>query len=193
MKGLIIDNYDSFTYNLYQYFGELDSFQIDVVRNDKITLTEVKKRDYDYFIISPGPGHPAVSRNFGICTELLQTLSFTVPTLGICLGHQGIGHCFGAKIVKAKKPMHGKTSTISHDNKGIFTDIPQNIEVARYHSLIIDSTSFPSSLEISATTSNGEIMGIRHRKYFIEGIQFHPESILTFYGKKIIKNFLEMI
>ena len=193
MKGLIIDNYDSFTYNLYQYFGELSSSQVDVVRNDKLTLREIKERDYDYFVISPGPGHPAVARDFGISTDLLQTLALNVPTLGICLGHQGIGYSFGTKVVKAKKLMHGKTSTILHDNKGIFAGIPQNIEVARYHSLILDAATVPSSLEVSAQTTEGEVMGIRHRNYLIEGTQFHPESILTLYGKKIIKNFLDMI
>ncbi|MFX0060736.1 MAG: anthranilate synthase component II [Candidatus Hermodarchaeota archaeon] len=193
MRGLLIDNYDSFTYNLYQYLGELESGRIDVARNDQITLDMLEKAGYDYFVISPGPGHPANPRDFGICADILRSLAKYIPTLGICLGHQGIGHYYGAKIVRSSYPMHGKTSIITHDREGVFYNLPNPISAARYHSLVIDPTTIPEHLKISAKTQDGVVMAIRHKQFPIIGIQFHPESILTGEGKNILKNFLNMV
>lgn len=196
MKILIIDNYDSFTFNLYQYVGEILTqqdieFTLDVVRNDAATIQEIKKRGYDKIIISPGPGSPSNNAYFGICDRVITDLGKNIPVLGVCLGMQGIAYCFGGQIIKAKVPMHGKTSNIKHDGKGVFSNLPQNLEVMRYHSLIADSNSLPSCLEISSTSLDShEIMGLRHKAYPIEGIQFHPESFATEGGKKILENFL---
>jgi|SRR6185369_4185888 len=196
MKVLLIDNYDSFTFNLYQYVGEILSehekqFVLDVVRNDEITLSEIKKRKYDKIILSPGPGDPSDKAYFGVCAQVITELGKKIPVLGVCLGMQGIAYYFGGKVVRAKKPMHGKTSLIAHDGLGIFKGIPQDIEAMRYHSLLVDRDSLPKSLKISATAQGtGEIMGLRHRVYPIEGIQFHPESFATEAGKIMIKNFL---
>lgn len=196
MKILILDNYDSFTYNLYQYIGEIlqkksDSFTIDVVRNDVITLKEIKKRKYDKIIISPGPGDPKDKAYFGVCAEVLTKIGKNTPVLGVCLGMQGMAHYFGGRVIRAKLPMHGKTSIIGHDGKGIFKDLPQNLEVMRYHSLIAEPTSLPSDLVVSSKSKDtDEIMGLRHKKYPIEGIQFHPESFATEGGKQILENFL---
>jgi len=196
MKVLIIDNYDSFTYNIYQYVGELlqgenNNFVLDVVRNDELSFAEIKKRNYEKIIISPGPGDASDPTYFGVCAQVITALGKKTPVLGICLGMQGIAHYFGGKVVRAKKPMHGKTSIISHDEKGVFDKLPQGIEVMRYHSLVVEKESVPDCLLITAETKDsGEIMGLRHKKYPIEGIQFHPESFATEAGKKMLENFL---
>lgn len=196
MRILIIDNYDSFTYNLYQYVGEiLTSAQkksvIDVVRNDEISLSEIKKRKYNRIIISPGPGDPSKKKYFGVCADVITKLGKKTPVLGVCLGMQGIAHYGGGKVIRAKLPMHGKTSVIEHDGKGVFLGLPQDIEVMRYHSLVVEKASLPKTHIVTATAKDtGEIMGLRHTKYPIEGIQFHPESFATEGGRQIIKNFL---
>jgi anthranilate synthase component 2 len=190
LKVLVIDNYDSFVYNLVQYVGELGAKPI-VYRNDEITLSQALKLDADRIIISPGPGTPEDVRYFGVCKKILQNMSCKIPTLGVCLGHQGIISTFGGKIIRAKRLMHGKTSLIKHDCQGIFKKIKNPFEATRYHSLVGDRKNMPSCLKITAeSTDDNEIMGVRHIEYPIEGIQFHPESILTTDGKKIIKNFL---
>jgi len=191
MKVLVIDNYDSFVYNLVQYIGELGAETI-VHRNDQINLTEAAKILPDRIVISPGPGTPEDEKYFGICTSILQNLSPVIPTLGVCLGHQGIINAFGGKVVHAKKLMHGKTCIIKHDQKGIFSNVRNPFVATRYHSLAGERDTIPSCLEITAEAlDDGEIMGIRHVKFPIYGVQFHPESILCEDGKKIIKNFLE--
>lgn len=194
MKVLIIDNYDSFTYNLYQYAGELLEakklqFILDVVRNNKITINEINKRNYDKIIISPGPGDPSDKAYFGVCGKIITDIGRKTPLLGICLGMQGIADCFGGQVVKARLPMHGKISVITHDGKGVFKGLPQGLEVMRYHSLIAEKETLSKTLDITAQ-ANGEIMGLRHKKYPIEGIQFHPESFATEGGKKMLANFL---
>jgi anthranilate synthase component 2 len=196
MKILIIDNYDSFTFNLYQYVGELLSkkeknFILDVFRNDKITFSEIKKKKYDMIIISPGPGDPSETVYFGVCKDIITKLGKTIPVLGVCLGMQGIAYCFGGKVIQAQKPMHGKKSIISHDGKGVFATLPQELEVMRYHSLIVSNKNLPEVFEISAVSKDTkEIMGIRHKTFPIEGIQFHPESFATEAGKQMLENFL---
>ena len=191
MKVLVIDNYDSFVYNLVQYIGELGAETI-VYRNDQVTLKQVKALKPDRIVISPGPGTPEDTRYFGVCTEILQHVSCEVPTLGVCLGHQGIIYAFGGKVVSARKLMHGKTSKIKHDGKGIFKGVHNPFTATRYHSLAGEKPSIPSCLEVTAeSTDDGEVMGVRHVKYPIEGVQFHPESILCEDGKLIVKNFLE--
>ena len=191
MKILILDNYDSFVYNLAQYVGEIAD-EVVVKRNDEVNIPAVRKLSPDKIIISPGPGTPADPRYFGICTEILRKVSSETPTLGVCLGHQGIVHSFGGRIVKAKRLRHGKTSPIKHDGKGIFRGLRNPFEATRYHSLVADRRTFPDSLEVSAQSEDDrEIMGIRHRVFPIEGVQFHPESILTVHGHRIIENFLE--
>ena len=191
LKVLVIDNYDSFVYNLVQYIGELGA-QTVVYRNDEITLQTVADLKPDRIVISPGPGTPEDEKYFGVCTAILQTLSPTVPTLGVCLGHQGIIHAYGGKIIHAKKLMHGKVCTIKHDQAGIFRGVRNPFNATRYHSLAGERLSIPGCLEITAeAVDDGEIMGIRHVKYPIYGVQFHPESILCEDGKLIIKNFLE--
>jgi anthranilate synthase component 2 len=196
VKILIIDNYDSFTYNLYQYVGEILTarevpFTLDVKRNDEITLEHIKKAKYNKIIISPGPGDPSDKKYFGVCADVITTLGQKTPVLGVCLGMQGIAHYFGGKVVRAKLPMHGKTSVIEHDGKGVFKDLPQGLEVMRYHSLVAEKATLPKSLVITATSwDTDEIMGLRHAKYPIEGIQFHPESFATEGGKRLLENFL---
>jgi anthranilate synthase component 2 len=191
LKVLVIDNYDSFVYNLVQYVGELGS-DVIVYRNDQVTLEQVKRIKPDRIVISPGPGTPEDERYFGVCTAILQQVSQQVPTLGVCLGHQGIIYAFGGKIISAKKLMHGKTCTIKHDEKGIFNGVRNPFKATRYHSLAGDKYSIPSCLQITAVAiDDGEIMGVRHSEYPIEGVQFHPESILCEDGKLVIKNFLE--
>lgn len=191
MKVLVIDNYDSFVYNLVQYVGELGS-DVIVYRNDQVTLEQVKRIKPDRIVISPGPGTPEDERYFGVCTAILQQVSQQVPTLGVCLGHQGIIYAFGGKIISAKKLMHGKTCTIKHDEKGIFNGVRNPFKATRYHSLAGDKYSIPSCLQITAVAiDDGEIMGVRHSEYPIEGVQFHPESILCEDGKLVMKNFLE--
>jgi anthranilate synthase component 2 len=190
LKVLVIDNYDSFVYNLVQYIGELGA-EVIVYRNDQVNLEQVKKLKPDRIVISPGPGTPEETRYFGVCTAILQNVSRKVPTLGVCLGHQGIIHAFGGKIVSAKRLMHGKTCTIKHDEKGIFNGVRNPFTATRYHSLAGDTHSIPSCLEVTAVSiDDGEIMGVRHAEYPIEGVQFHPESILCEDGKLIMKNFL---
>ncbi len=191
MKVLVIDNYDSFVYNLVQYIGELGA-ETTVYRNDQITLLQAAKMKPDRIVISPGPGNPEDEKYFGVCTAILQTLSPAIPTLGVCLGHQGIINAYGGKIVHAKKLMHGKTCTIQHDGQGIFEGVRNPFSATRYHSLAGERDSIPEELEITAeAVDDGEIMGIRHVKFPIYGVQFHPESILCQDGKLIIKNFLE--
>ncbi len=197
MKVLIIDNYDSFTFNLYQYVAELlenENSIIDVFRNDEISLSQIIRNHYDRIIISPGPGHPADPEYFGVCADVLVHLSKDIPTLGVCLGMQGMATVFGGKVVPAKVPMHGKTSIIIHDKKGIFRGLPDNLTVMRYHSLIVEKESLPECLIITAESlDTKEIMGLRHRDYPdypLEGIQFHPESFATEGGMQMIQNFL---
>ncbi|MCX7793511.1 MAG: aminodeoxychorismate/anthranilate synthase component II [Thermodesulfovibrionales bacterium] len=185
---LMIDNYDSFTYNLVQYFGELGE-DVIVFRNDRITLPEIEKINPDRIVISPGPCSP---KEAGISVDVIKRFKGKIPILGVCLGHQAIGAAFGGRIVRAKNLMHGKTSMIFHDGRTIFEGIPSPFEATRYHSLVIERESLPEELIISAWTEDGEIMGVRHRKFVIEGVQFHPESILTRYGHEILKNFLKL-
>ena len=184
---LMIDNYDSFTYNLVQYFGELGQ-EVDVKRNDEITLDYIDKKKHDYIVISPGPCTP---NEAGISVPLIRKFAGVIPILGVCLGHQSIGQAFGGKIIHAKELMHGKTSLIHHLDRGVFSGIPNPFIATRYHSLVIERESFPDCLEITAWTEDGEIMGVKHRTLAVEGVQFHPESILTEYGHDMLKNFLE--
>jgi len=191
LKVLVIDNYDSFVYNLVQYIGELGGETI-AYRNDQITLKQAMVLKPDRIVISPGPGTPEEARYFGVCSAILQHMSCKIPTLGVCLGHQGIIYTFGGKIVSAKRLMHGKTSLIKHDGKGVFKGVKNPFTATRYHSLVGDKSSIPSCLKITAESlDDGEVMGIRHVAYPIEGVQFHPESILCKDGKLVIKNFLE--
>ena len=186
MKILLIDNYDSFTFNLYHYISSL-KVKVDVVRNDKINSNEILKKKYNRIVISPGPGNPNQSGN---CINILKTLYKELPFLGVCLGHQIIGQVFGSKIVQAKKIMHGKTSKINSKKIGILKNLPKTFEATRYHSLIIDKKTLSNQLEITAETDDGIIMGVQHKKYNIHGVQFHPESIKTRIGIKILKNFI---
>jgi para-aminobenzoate synthetase component II len=181
---VVIDNYDSFTYNLVQYLGELGA-ELRVFRNNKVTLEEIGMLNPERIVISPGPGVPAEA---GITEQVIQYFHKTVPILGVCLGHQAIGEVFGGKVVRAPTLMHGKTSQIFHDSKGLFSGLPQGFPATRYHSLIV--TDIPPSLTISAETKDGLVMGLRHREFPTEGIQFHPESIMTVVGKNLLKNFL---
>lgn len=229
MRVLIIDNYDSFTFNLYQYVGEIllenatsspddiapPSHSIRVARNDEISLEEIKQFAPDRIIISPGPGSPDDPAYFGICREVIRQFGQTTPLLGVCLGMQGIASSFGGKVVKASVPMHGKTSPIRHNNSGVFNGLPQDLEIMRYHSLMVEQASLPDCLHITAITSapldptntldpetgnladileqtgnTGEIMGIRHNHYPIEGLQFHPESFATEGAKNLLRNFI---
>jgi anthranilate synthase component 2 len=191
MKVLIIDNFDSFVYNLAQYTGKLGA-QTVVYRTNEITLRNVIKMKPDKIIISPGPGTPDDPKDFGISADIIRQVSLKVPTLGVCLGHQGIAWAFGGKIVSAKKLMHGKTSLIEHEPDGIFKDVPNPLQATRYHSLVCERKSLPKCLQITAESlDDNEIMGLKHREYPIYGVQFHPESILTPDGMKIMKNFIE--
>ena len=183
---LVVDNYDSFVYNLVQYLGELGSEPL-VVRNDTHSVDELMQLECDAILISPGPGRPEEA---GVTCELIRAAAGRVPLLGVCLGHQAIGHVFGASVVRAPELRHGKTSHITHDGAGVFASLPSPLEVTRYHSLVIDTASIPSDLEVTATASDGTVMGVRHRKYEIEGLQFHPESILTQHGHTMLQNFL---
>jgi len=183
---LMIDNYDSFTYNLVQYLGELGE-DVRVVRNDQITVADIEKLGPDYIVISPGPCTP---NEAGISVETIQKLGGKFPILGVCLGHQSIGQAYGGKIVRAKQLMHGKTSMIRHENKGVFAGLPNPFEATRYHSLVIDPDTVPDVLEVTARTDDGEIMGVRHKALPVEGVQFHPESILTQHGHDMLRNFL---
>lgn len=194
MKILVLDNYDSFVYNLAQYVGAQGAYP-EVYRNDAVTVNTIRTRiKPNAIIISPGPGNPCKPRDFGICGEVLEKLSPQIPTLGVCFGHQGIGYVYGAKISEAKNLRHGKTSLIEHDGKYLFKGLPTPIEGTRYHSLVIKKNTLPNELAITATSlDDHEIMGIRHRVYPIFGVQFHPESIKTDVGTQIIKNFMDMV
>jgi anthranilate synthase component II len=194
MRILVIDNYDSFVYNIAQILGELGAEPI-VVRNNQITLEEIKAMNPDGIVISPGPGHPADRRYFGVCTNVITELGPKTPILGVCLGHQGIVHAFGGKVINAKKVRHGKTSTIQFTAEDrLFESVANPFKATRYHSLVADQNEIPGCLEITARAlDDGEIMGIRHKKYPIEGVQFHPESVLTSEGRRILSNFLLMV
>jgi anthranilate synthase component 2 len=184
---LMIDNYDSFTYNLVQYFGELGE-DVRTIRNDEITLAEIEALAPARICISPGPKAPAQA---GISVPVLQHFAGKLPILGVCLGHQAIGEAFGGNIIRARQVMHGKTSLINHTGVGVFKDLPNPFTVIRYHSLAIERSTLPSCLEVTAWTDDGEIMGVRHKEFDIEGVQFHPESILSEHGHQLLKNFLE--
>jgi anthranilate synthase/aminodeoxychorismate synthase-like glutamine amidotransferase len=185
---LVIDNYDSFTYNLVQYLGELGA-QLEVRRNDQTTVEEIAGMAPERIVISPGPKTPTEA---GICLELINKFSGRIPILGVCLGHQAIGQAFGGRVIRAPELMHGKTSMISHDSKTVFAGLPNPFPATRYHSLIVERSSLPDCLEISATTPDGLIMGLRHKTMKVEGVQFHPESILTEAGKQLLANFLKL-
>jgi anthranilate synthase/aminodeoxychorismate synthase-like glutamine amidotransferase len=185
---LLLDNYDSFTYNLAQYLGELGC-TVEVHRNDKISVEEIARRKPERIVISPGPCTP---KEAGISVELIQRLSGKIPILGVCLGHQAIGAAFGGKVIRAPKLFHGKTSSIHHDSKGVFSKLADPFTATRYHSLIIERKSLPRELTITAETEDGIIMGLRHRRHKLEGVQFHPESVLTESGKQLLKNFLAL-
>lgn len=217
MNILIIDNYDSFTFNLYQYIGEIlgetknktgQDFTITVKRNNEITISDIKAMNPDRIIISPGPGSPDDVNYFGVCGQVITEIGKTTPLLGVCLGMQGIAHFFGGKVIRANTPMHGKTSPIRHDEKGVYHNLPQNLEIMRYHSLMVEASSFPNCLEITSVVSNpanldktlheaslvgDEIMGIRHKTYPIQGVQYHPESFATEGAKRLLANFLLQI
>ena len=185
---LVIDNYDSFTYNLVQYLGELGA-ELEVRRNDQTTVEEIARLRPERIVISPGPKTP---NEAGICLEVIEKLAGRMPILGVCLGHQAIGQAFGGKVVRAPQLMHGKTSEIRHDGKTIFSGLPNPFSATRYHSLIVERSTLPPCLEISATTSDGLIMGLRHKEMKVEGVQFHPESVLTDAGKQLLANFLKL-
>ena len=183
---LMIDNYDSFTYNLVQYLGEMGQ-ELKVARNDKITIAQIEEMGPDRIVISPGPRTPSEA---GISVETIKHFAGKIPILGVCLGHQSIGQAFGGEVVRAQRLMHGKTSLIHHDGQGIFNGLPNPFEATRYHSLLIRRETIPDCLEITAETDQREIMGVRHKDYDIQGVQFHPESILTLEGKKLLANFV---
>ncbi len=185
---LVIDNYDSFTYNLVQYLGELGA-TLEVRRNDQVTPAEIERMAPERIVISPGPKTPA---DAGVCLEVIKEFSGRIPILGVCLGHQAIGQAFGGKVVRAPEIMHGKTSSIAHDGKTVFGGLPNPFPATRYHSLIVERASLPGCLEISATSPDGLIMGLRHKEMKVEGVQFHPESILTDAGKQLLANFLAL-
>jgi anthranilate synthase component 2 len=184
---LMIDNYDSFTYNIVQYFGELGE-DVHTVRNDEITLEQIAELNPDRICVSPGPKSP---KDAGVSVDVLKTFAGKKPILGVCLGHQAIGEAFGGNIIRAQQVMHGKTSKITHTGVGVFKGLPSPFTVIRYHSLAIDRASLPDCLEVTAWTDDGEIMGVRHKEFDIEGVQFHPESILSEHGHAMLKNFLE--
>jgi anthranilate synthase component 2 len=193
LKFLIIDNYDSFVYNIAQYLGEL-GVECDVIRNDKITLSEIKERNYDAIIISPGPGTPEDKKYFGICSDVIKEIGSQTPILGVCLGHQGIIDAFGGKVTNAGCVRHGKTSPVNHTDSKLFKDVKNPFRATRYHSLVGDKTIIPDVLEVTATASDdGEVMAVQHKKYLIQGVQFHPESIMTEDGKIILGNFIKQV
>jgi anthranilate synthase component II len=192
LKILIIDNYDSFVYNLAQILGEL-RVEPRVIRNDKITLKSIQRMDPDAIVISPGPGHPADRKYFGVCSDIITHFGSKIPILGVCLGHQGIVDAFGGRVTNAKIVRHGKTSYIRYSSDRLFENISNPFKATRYHSLVADSTTIPSCLEVTAwALDDGEIMGLRHKQYPIEGVQFHPESVLTKEGKNILLNFISI-
>ena len=185
----VLDNYDSFTDNLVQLLGELGA-ELEVERNDQVTVSEIESRAPEARVLSPGPGRPA---DAGILIETVQHFAGKVPILGVCLGHQAIGEVFGGRVISAPSLVHGKTTEVSHDGRTIFAGLPRPFLAGRYHSLVVDPGAVPSSLEVSATTAEGVVMGLRHKRFPIEGVQFHPESILTTSGPKLLKNFLELV
>ena len=185
---LLLDNYDSFTYNLAQYLGQLGE-KLEVRRNDQITLDEIAAMKPERIVISPGPGIP---QRAGITVELIRRFAGAIPILGVCLGHQAIGHAFGGRVVRAREILHGQTSEIRHDGRTIFRGLPQPFTATRYHSLIVERKSLPRELQVSAETADGTIMGLRHKKLRVEGVQFHPESVLTDSGMQLLKNFLQV-
>jgi anthranilate synthase/aminodeoxychorismate synthase-like glutamine amidotransferase len=187
MRVLLVDNYDSFTYNLYQYLGELGA-EVEVVRNDALSADAALATGCERIVISPGPGDPDQA---GISLELVRKAAGRVPLLGVCLGHQALGQAFGGRVVRAPKLMHGKTSPIHHDARGVFAGLPTPFTATRYHSLVVERASVPRCLEVSAWTADGVVMGLRHREHSLEGVQFHPESILTTEGRRLLRNFLE--
>ena len=190
MKFLIIDNYDSFVFNIAQYLG----VESDVIRNDKITVNEIKEKNYDAIIISPGPGTPEDKKYFGVCSDVIKDMGESTPILGVCLGHQGIIHAFGGKVTNAGCVRHGKTSPVDHKNSKLFKEVKNPFRATRYHSLVGDKTVIPEVLEVTATAADdGEVMAIRHKEFLIEGVQFHPESIMTEDGKKILENFIKQV
>ncbi|MFB5632862.1 MAG: anthranilate synthase component II [Nitrosopumilus sp.] len=193
MKFLIIDNYDSFVYNIAQYLGEL-GVDCDVIRNDKITLDEIKEKNYDAIIISPGPGTPEDKKYFGVCSDVIKDMGQSTPILGVCLGHQGIIDAFGGKVTNAGCVRHGKTSPVDHVDSKLFKDVKNPFRATRYHSLVGDKTIIPEVLKVTATAADdGEVMAIEHKDYLIQGVQFHPESIMTEDGKKILANFIDQV
>lgn len=193
MKFLIIDNYDSFVYNLAQYLGEL-GVNCDVIRNDRITIEEIKQKKYDGIIISPGPGTPEDKKYFGICSDVIKKMGHNTPILGVCLGHQGIIDAFGGKVTNAGCVRHGKTSPVNHKDVELFAGVKNPFKATRYHSLVGNKTTIPEILEVTATAEDdGEIMAVRHKQYLIEGVQFHPESIMTEDGKRILANFIKQV
>jgi len=193
LKFLIIDNYDSFVYNIAQYLGEL-GVDCVVIRNDKITINEIKQKNYDGIVISPGPGTPDDRKYFGVCSDVIKDLGSSTPILGVCLGHQGIISSFGGKVTNAGRVRHGKTSPVKHNNSELFKGVKNPFMATRYHSLVGDKTIIPEILEVTAVAEDdGEVMAIRHREYLIEGVQFHPESIMTEDGKKILSNFIRQV
>ena len=185
---LMIDNYDSFTYNLVQYMGELGA-ELEVYRNDQISIEEIERQNPEKIVISPGPCTPSKA---GISKEVIKHFAGKIPLLGVCLGHQSVVEAFGGEIIKAKKLMHGKTSMIFHDDKTIFKGLPNPFEATRYHSLVVNRANLPDCFEITAESDDGEIMGVRHKELAVEGVQFHPESILTVHGKDLLKNFIDL-
>ncbi len=192
MAVLLIDNYDSFTHNLYQLVGSLGA-EVHVARNDTLTYIGVREMQPSHIIISPGPGHPANERDFGVCGDVVDHLAATIPTLGVCLGHQGLAHRMGGEVVRAPEIVHGKTSMIRHDGTGLFAGLPEEIEVMRYHSLTVSPESVPATLRVNASTvEDGIIMGVRHTEWPLHGLQFHPESIGTPDGAAMLRNFLEI-
>lgn len=184
---LVIDNYDSFTYNLVQYIQQIGE-EIAIVRNDQVTVEDIERLQPDSILLSPGPGNP---RTAGICLDVVKRFHQETPILGVCLGHQIIAEAFGGIVKKARQPVHGKVSNIEHDHNGVYANIPSPLQVTRYHSLVVDKNSLPSSLGITAQSEDGEIMGIRHKQYRVEGVQFHPEAILTDYGLEMVQNFFK--
>ena len=189
MRVLLIDNFDSFTYNLYQYLGELAD-EVTVVRNGDVPFEDIRAKRFTHIVISPGPGNPTSPAYFGDCAEVIKEFQGEYPILGICLGHQGIAAAFGAKIVRAPRIMHGKTSTFSHSGEGLFAGLPETITAMRYHSLAVDPSTTPSELSIDAVIDDGTIMAFHHQVYQVYGLQFHPESFGTETGKKLLRNFL---
>lgn len=185
---LVIDNYDSFTYNLVQYLGEMGA-DVQVFRNDVISVEEMRKLDPERLLISPGPGEPSSA---GITLDAVRAFAGKIPILGVCLGHQAIGEAFGGKVIRAPYLMHGKTSEVCHDSQTIFRGLPYRFKATRYHSLIVERDGLPQELEVSATSPDGIVMGLRHRDFKVEGVQFHPESVMTEYGKQLLENFLKL-